>query len=244
MLLYQVGRYDEAHEHLDRAHTFLEKLKDVGLLAQVEETRARTLVAEGRYIEAGRVLIEVIDTFEKGGEHALLADALTIKATVQARMMDYDNSLHTFRRAINTAEQAGALSNAGCAAMSLIEEHGAARLSDVAIYRAYRRADKWLSVTQDVADIARLRACARIVAKKLYGPDLDEYFTLPEAVLKYEARFIERALKEERGSVTRAARRLGLSHQTLGAILKTRHQNLLSKKPKTRYKSIIPKDKR
>ncbi len=43
MLLYQLERYSEAHEHLDRAHIFLQKIKDVGLLAQVEETRARSL---------------------------------------------------------------------------------------------------------------------------------------------------------------------------------------------------------
>lgn len=245
MLLYQVERYTEAHEHLDRAHAFLEKLKDVGLLTQVEETRARVLLAEERYLEARRVVIGVVDMFEKGGEQALLADALTIKATVQARLMDFDNSLYTFRRAINTAENAGALSNAGRAALSMIEEHGAARLSDVEIYRAYRRADKWLAVTQDAADIARLRACARIVARKLCGPELDEYFTLPEAVLKYEARFIEQALEEERGSISRAAHRLGLSHQTLGAMLNTRHRNLRSKRsPEIKRKRSIIKERR
>jgi tetratricopeptide (TPR) repeat protein len=41
MLLYQLERYSEAHEHLDRAHTFLQKIRDVGLQAQVDETRAR-----------------------------------------------------------------------------------------------------------------------------------------------------------------------------------------------------------
>jgi tetratricopeptide (TPR) repeat protein len=245
MLLYKMERYDEAHEHLDRARIFLERLKDVGLLAQVEETRSRVLIAEEHYVEARRVIIEVVDTFEKGGEQALLANALTLKAIIQARLRDYDHSLHTFRRAINAAENAGALSNAGRAAMSLIEEHGAARLSETALYHAYRRADQWLTVTQDAEDIARLRACARIVAKKLYGPDLDDYFTLPETILKYEARFIEQALKEERGSVSRAAHRLGLSHQTLSAMLKTRHRNLRSKRSPEikRKRSIILKGK-
>ena len=245
MLLYQVGRYDEAHEHLERAHAFLEKLKDIGLLAQVEETRARVLVAEGRYVEARRVIIEVIDTFEKSGEQALLADALTIKATIEARLKDYDRSLDTFRLAVNTADNAGALSNAGRATLSMIEEHGEARLSDVEIYQSYRRADRWLAVTQDAEDIARLRACARIVILKLYGPDLDEYFTLPETVLKYEARFIEQALVEEGGSISRAARRLGLSHQTLGAIIHSRHKNLQDKRSPEikRKRSIMTKDK-
>jgi tetratricopeptide (TPR) repeat protein len=243
MLLYQVGRYSEAHEHLDRAHTFLEKLRDLGLLAQVEETRARVLLAEERYEAARQVIIKVVKTFEKSGEQALLSDALTIKATVEARLEDNERSIHAFHRAISVAENAGALSNAGRAALSMIEEHGTARLSEVEIYQVYRRADRWLAVTQDTLDIARLRACARIVAHKLYGPDLDEYFTLPETILKYEARFIELALKEEQGSVSRAARRLGLSHQTLSAMLKTRHRNLRSKRSPeiSRRRSIITK---
>jgi tetratricopeptide (TPR) repeat protein len=199
MLLYQIGRPAEAHEHLDRARTFLEKLKDVGLLAQIEDTRSRVLVAEERYEEARQVITEVVNIFEKGGEQALLADALTIKATVQARLADNERSVQSFHRAINVAENAGALSQAGRAAVSMIEEQGE-HLSDVEIYQMYRRADKWLAVTQDAEDIARLRSCARIVIRKLYGPDLDEYFALPETVLKYEARFIEQALKEEKGS--------------------------------------------
>jgi tetratricopeptide (TPR) repeat protein len=243
-LLYKLDRYEEAHEHIDRARTFLEKLKDIGLLAQVEETKARVLVAEERYIEAKQVILEVINTFEKGGEQALLADALTIKGTVEARLKDYDRSLETFRRAIDAAENAGALSNAGRAAMSMIEEHGAGRLSEREIYNVYRSADRWLAVTQDAEDIARLRACARIVMRKLYGPELDEYFTLPETVLQYEARFIEQALEEERGSISRAAHRLGLSHQTLGAMINTRHRNLSGKRnPEIKRKRSIVKNR-
>ena len=56
MLLYQMDRYEEAHDHLDRAHTFLQKIRDVGLLAQVDETRARVLAAQQNYLEARRVI--------------------------------------------------------------------------------------------------------------------------------------------------------------------------------------------
>jgi tetratricopeptide (TPR) repeat protein len=48
-LLYKLGRYREAHEHLDRAQLIFTKLKDPGNLAQVDETRARVLVAEKQY---------------------------------------------------------------------------------------------------------------------------------------------------------------------------------------------------
>ncbi|HVG35540.1 MAG TPA: tetratricopeptide repeat protein, partial [Pyrinomonadaceae bacterium] len=244
MLLYKLGRYQEAHEQIDKAGQIFTRLKDSGTAAQVEETRARVLLAEERYEEARRVIIEVVDTFEKSGEQGLLAGALRIKATIEARQMDYENSLHTFRRAINTAENAGALSIAGSAAVSMIEELGE-RLSERRLYNLYQRADRLLAVTQDAEDIARLRACARLVMRKLYGAELDEYFTLPETVLKYEARFIEQALKEERGSVSRAARRLGLSHQTLGAMLNTRHRNLSGKRtPEIKRKKSIIKNRR
>jgi DNA-binding NtrC family response regulator len=126
----------------------------------------------------------------------------------------------------------------------MVEEHGAHRLSEREIYNVYRRADRWLAVTQDAEDLARLRACARVVMRKLYGPELDEYFTLPETVLQYEARFIEQALEEERGSISRAAHRLGLSHQTLGAMLNTRHRNLSGKRnPEIKRKRSIVKDR-
>ncbi|HWT00036.1 MAG TPA: tetratricopeptide repeat protein [Pyrinomonadaceae bacterium] len=243
MLLYQLERYEEAHDHLDRAHSFLQKIKDVGLLAQVDETRARVLAAQQNYLEARRVITGVVETFERGGEAALLADALIIKATAQARLGDHEESLHTFRSAIRIAKRAGALSNAGRAAISMIEEHQK-RLSEAEIYRLYEHADQFLAATQDTEDMARLRSCARIVTRKLFGPELDEYFTLPEVVLEYEARFVEQALVEESGSITRAAQRLSISHQTLSSMLKTRHKKLRSKrKPEMRRKSIIRKGK-
>ena len=231
MLLYRLKRYEEAYEHLDRAHLFLTRLRDIGLLAQVDETRARVLVAEERYEEARRVIIGVADIFERSGEQALLADALSIKATVQARLGDYEHSLHSFHRAISIAETAGALCNAGRAALSMIEEHGKTRLSEYEIYSVYRRADRLLATTQDTEDISRLRACARIMARKLFGPNInDKNFLLQNAVRRYEARFIEQALKEEQGSITHAAHKLGLTHQSLGSILKSRHKKLRSKR--------------
>jgi tetratricopeptide (TPR) repeat protein len=57
-MLYKLGRYADAHEHLDRAQLIFTKLKDPGILAQVDETRARVLVAEKRYRDADRVSSE------------------------------------------------------------------------------------------------------------------------------------------------------------------------------------------
>jgi CheY-like chemotaxis protein len=242
MLLYQMGRYSEAHENLDRAREIFERHKDTGNLAQVNETRARVLVAEGRYEEAERIISGVIQDFEKGGEYAMLADALVIRGVVLARLGAHEESVSTLRRAVSVAQDAGAFSNAGLAALTLIEEHGRERLSEKELYDLYRRADELLKDTQDAEDIARLRACARVAVERLSGVKLtDENFSLPDVVRAYEAKFIAQALELERGSVSHAARRLGIKHQALSSILKRRHRGLQDKRTPfiPRRRSII-----
>lgn len=243
-LLYKLGRYKEAHENLDRAQSVLARLKDTGILAQVNETRARVLVAEERYEDAARVIAGALQTLEKGGEQGLLADALTVQGVVTARLGDFDRSLRVLRRAMNVATDAGASSNAGQAALTLIEEH-AERLSDMELFGVYPRADRMLKDTQDAEDIARLRVCARTVFERLRGPKLnDKDFILPRVVRVYEARFIEQALELEGGSVTRAARRLGIKYQSLTHILKARHRQLLKKRTPavSRKRNFHPSD--
>lgn len=53
-----------------------------------------------------------------------------------------------------------------------------------------------------------------------------ENFSLPEAVRSFEGEIILKALSETNGRVTRAARLLGLSHQSLSLILHQRHKEL------------------
>jgi CheY-like chemotaxis protein/tetratricopeptide (TPR) repeat protein len=226
MLLYRLERYGEAHEHLDRARRIFTRLGDAGSVAQVDETRARVLIAEGRYTEARQVIARAAEALEQAGEQALLADALTVAGTALARLNRDEESLTTLRRAMEVAESTSAPESAGLAALALIEAH-ADRLTPVELYDLYCRADDLLAHTQDSEDVARLRAAARVVTRKLSGVELGGRFALPEAVRAYESRFIERALEDEQGSVSRAARRLGIKHQSLAHILRTRQQRLL-----------------
>jgi len=242
MLLYRMERYSDAHESLDCAQKIYEKHKATGTLAQVNETQARVLVAEGRYEEASHVIAGVIPIFEKGGERALLADAMTIQGVAWARLGVYESSIHILHRAIAVAQDAGAFPNAGQSALTLIEEHGASRLSETELYTIYRRADNLLKDTQDIEDITRLRACARIVTRRLAGARLGtKEFSLPKAVLAFEAKFIREALRLEKGSVSRAAKRLGVRHQTLTHLLEKRHRDLLSLRTpaKPRPRSVL-----
>jgi tetratricopeptide (TPR) repeat protein len=125
-LLYTVGRYDDAHEHLNNARILFIAVKDKGSVAQVDETRARVLLAEGRSKEAERAAREAVRVLAKGGEQGLYADALTTQGRVLAKLGNFPESRNTLRKAANVAEAAGAVEDAGRALLVLLEEHGAA----------------------------------------------------------------------------------------------------------------------
>lgn len=244
-LLHKMGRHADAHAHLGRARRVLARLNDAEGLAQVDETSARVLIAERKYREANRIISGAVQTLERGGDSAQLADALTVQGVVWARLEVYEGSAAALRRAMRLAEDAGALTSAAHAALSLIEEHGTSRLSQADAYNLYGRADELLKDSQATEDAARLRACARIVLRRLSGARLhDKDFSLYAAVHDFESKFIEQALEEAGGSVTRAAKLLGLGHQSFINILNNRHRQLLKKRTprKRRLRSILPKN--
>jgi DNA-binding protein Fis len=186
------------------------------------------------------VITGVVEVLEGGGECALLVDALTNKAIIQARLSHTEHSAQTFRQAIKLGEESGAVFNAGLAALAMMEE---LTLSDRALCRAYRLADEYLSKTQDEEVTARLRHCARRAVKQLSDPQLGQNFSLPSALRALEAKFIEEAFTRTEGRITKAASLLGITHQALHGIIKTRHTQLLSKRTpvQRRLKSIIKK---
>ena len=258
-LLYTIGRYEEAYEHLNRARPLFVTLKDKGSVAQVDETRARVLLAEGRVHEAQRAIRETVRTLEKGDDQPLLTEALTTQGRVLSKLGNFNESLNTLRRAANLAEQAGAVEHAGRALLTLLEEH-ADRLTEYDLLETYQRANNLIKETQDAETIARLRKCASgIVSARLAlirpkrRRSLVNFwanFNINERVHAYEARYIQRALIEAEGSITRAARLLGLLHHTtLAAMLDEehgRHKDLahLRIPPEPRRQSIINRNSR
>lgn len=161
-LFLKAGKFDEAYEHLGRARRLFTGLKDAVHIAQVDETRARALLAQGRNAEAEKVVGAAVRTLEKGGEQALLAEALTTQGVALARLEKHVQARATLVRAIEVAEQAGDLEGAGRAALTLIEE-SRGLLAEDELREFYSRADGLLSRTQHSETIARLRQCARNV---------------------------------------------------------------------------------
>jgi CheY-like chemotaxis protein len=258
-LLHTVGRYDEAHEHLKRARRLFISVNDRGSVAQVDETSARVLLAQGRLRGAESAIREAVRVLSKGGEQGLLAEALTTQGRILSKLGNFIESSNTLRRAADLAEEAGAVEDAGRALLTLIEEH-AEHLAEHELLEAYLRANNLLKDTQDAETISRLRACAvrivsarHVVLSQRRARSLVDFwanFDLSEIVRKYEARYVRRALIDGQGSVTRAARLLGLhNHATLAAMLdeeRGRHKDLahLRTPPETRKQSIINRNSR
>jgi CheY-like chemotaxis protein len=234
-LFFTLGRYSEAHKHLDRARNVLVEIDDNVHLAQVNDTRARTLLAEGRVRDAERFARSAVQTLEKGDEQALLAEALTTQGIALARLGNHARSRVLLQRAIEVAETAGDLEGAGRAHLSIIEEMGE-QTSATELVSIYQSATDLLQRSQDPSVGKRLIAGARKVIEALGESEAEnaeaehswEGFSFKEKILDCERALIERALRDSNGSVTRAARLLGFRHhQSLISLINSRHKELL-----------------
>jgi CheY-like chemotaxis protein len=225
-----IGKFTDAHEHLDRAQALLTTLKDSVHLAQLDDTRAKVLLAEGRIGEAEKLAAAAVRTLEKGGEQSLLAEALTTHGIALARLGRYPQAHLTLQSALEVAQTAGDLESAGQAALTIIEEM-AAHLSTQDLYATYERAADLLAKSQNQATLKRLYTCAQRILFLIHAspapPDWAN-FSFKDAVHRYESHLIERALRDADGVVSRAAQWLGFKrHQNLVWILQNRHRELL-----------------
>jgi two-component system chemotaxis response regulator CheY len=243
-LFLTVGKFTEAHEHLDRAQALFTSIKDSVHTAQVDETRARVLLAEGRVPEAEKLVRSAVQTLDKGGEQALLAEALTTHGIALARLGRHQHARLSLQRAVEVAQQVGDLESAGQAAIIIIEEMGE-QLSDDDLVATYNRAVELLSKSRDVTALSRLSVCGRRVlflVDVLAAPPNWTGFSFRKAVRRYEARLIEKALRDAGGLVTRAAQLLGFNHHnSLISMLNKRHRNLLPERtpPMPRRRSLM-----
>ncbi|HKQ51718.1 MAG TPA: hypothetical protein VJT74_05070 [Pyrinomonadaceae bacterium] len=245
-LLGTIHKFTEAHGHLDRAAALFTSLKDRAHVAQVADTRARVLLEEGRVAEAEESARSAVEALEGDDQQALFAEALTTHGVALARLWYHEQARLTLQQALEVAQNAGDTEGAGLAALTIIEELGVhLDADDLAV--TYQHAAELLGSSRNLGTHARLSNCAgRVMSLTglLPTPPSWQGFSLKEAVHRYEARIIERALKDAGGIVTRAAHLLGFKHHTsLINKLNSRHRALLSvRKPvEPRKRSIILK---
>jgi tetratricopeptide (TPR) repeat protein len=243
------GRFVEAHEHLDRALSLAARSNDKGSCAQFEDTRARAFIREGRLDHAEKSAMVAVRGFRKGDEQSNLAAALTTQGTVLARLGRHGEALSVLVNAVNVAGAAGDRETGGLASITIIEELGS-ELPREKVLDHYVSAESALEKSQSAAVQLRLGQCARQLLSRAatetrtampVNEETGTEASLEEQVLRFEGELIKRALDVSGGSVTRAARLLGVTHQGLAFILNGRQKNLLSaRKPaKPRRRSII-----
>jgi tetratricopeptide (TPR) repeat protein len=266
-LFANLGKFREAEEHLDRARHLFQSLKDQGGVARVDETLAQTFLLEGRNKEAERLARTAVQVFEQGGEQAALAEALTTQGKALARLNQPHKAVVKLRQAMDVARTVGDPDSGGIAALTMIEELGS-QLQFDSLQEYYTAAESLLSSSQHYRIAFRLGECARLVIaasdlsrtsqspredlsvsantsvqpeQNVEAPDSTASFSLEAEVHRYEGNLIRQALQTAGGSVTRAARLLGITHQGLAFILNGRHSDLLSVRTpvKRRKRSII-----
>jgi two-component system NtrC family response regulator len=158
-LFFTIKRYPEAQEHLDCARCLFDSLKDSGSCAQVDESRARLLLAQGKNSEAERIVRSAVRVQEKSGEQSLLAESLITHATALARLGQFERARLILYRAIEIASLAGDLEKAGLAAMTIIEEMGE-RLTANEMMIIYERAASLLKGSNHLETLSRLVTCS------------------------------------------------------------------------------------
>jgi CheY-like chemotaxis protein len=224
-----IRRFEEAHAHLDRAQALFTSMKDDVHTAQVDETRARVLLAEGCVAEAEKIVRSAVKILESGGQQSLLAEALTTHGIALARMGRHNLARLTLQRAVEIAQNAGDSEAAGLAALTILEEL-AEHLSPHDLSATYDCGAELLSNSDNRESKDRLLAASRRVlflVGSLPSPPTWKGFNFFEAVRRYEARLIERALKDANGIVSRAAQLLGIRRQRLDSMLhEGRHKEL------------------
>ncbi len=242
-----IKKFPEAHRHLDRAQVLFTSMKDSLHTAQVDDTRAKVMLAEGRVSEAERVIRTAVKTLKRGGEQSLLAEALTTHGVTLARLGNHERARLTLRCAGEVAEDVRDLEAAGLAALTIVEELGE-YLPPHDLSASYDRAAEMLSKSENHDAKDRLLVASRRVlflVGSLPTPPTWKGFNFYDAVLRFEARLIERALREAGGVVAQAAELLGIGRTNLAAMLRRgRHKELahLRTPVETRRSSLMFRD--
>lgn len=234
-LLFKLDRYKEAHKYLNEARRLTVRFKDKARTAQIDESRAQVLIAEGRWSEAEHMARRAVSVLKKSGHFCMMAEALMTQGKALARLGRSDFARSVLQQAIQVAHQVNALNTAGLAALTLIEE--VPHLAPEIVQAAYRQAREWLANSQspdtklrlaDVTDKVLASIQTELKSEDATEILLTEPGGLQAQLDKYEGVIIKRALVQAGGKVTLAASLLELRYQSLAYKIEHQHPELLN----------------
>ena len=231
-LLFKLGHFQAASNYLTEARRLAVNAKDRILVAQFDDSLAKLFIGTKQLKEAEAAARRSVNVLNKSGHNHTLAESLITYGIVLARLHKADQSQFTFQRAIELAHDAGVLSTAGIAALTMIEELD--DLSPETLSHAYEQAGEWLSTCQSQDLWRRFKIAGKKVVRGLRGETQDasgSLFNQPcemsKAVLQFERRLISQALAAANGRISYAAKWLTIGRQKLAYIIETRHPDLL-----------------
>src|SRR6185503_10602878 len=223
-LLLKLGRFKIASEYLREARRLAVNAKDRILVAQFDDSLAKLFIATNELKEAEVAARRSINVLDKSGHQNTLAESLTTYGIILARLRNTDQAQFNFQRAIELAHNAGALSIAGIAAITMIEEID--DLSAETLSHAYEQAGEWLSTCQSRDLWLRFKVAGKKVVRGLRSDSEDaglfnEPCNMETKVLEFERRLISQALATANGRITHAAKWLQIGRQKLAYIIET-----------------------
>jgi tetratricopeptide (TPR) repeat protein len=234
-LLFKLDRYKEAHKYLNEARRLTVRFKDKARTAQIDESRAQVLIAEGRWSEAEHMARRAVSVLKKSGHFCMMAEALITQGKALAGLKRSDFARSVLQQSIQVAHQVSALNTAGLAALTLIEE--VPHLAPEVVQAAYKQAREWLANSQspdtklrlaDVTDKVLASIQTELKSEDATEILLTEPGGLQAQLDKYERVIIKRALVQAGGKVTVAASLLDLRYQSLAYKIEHQHPELLN----------------
>jgi hypothetical protein len=222
-----LGNLAAAHSHLDVAAEALRKTGSAREAAQSNETRARVFIAAGDLAAAEASASAAVESLSRGDASALLAEALTTRGVARARLGLLSEARADLNLAGEVASRVGDGAGAGRARLALFEELRAFLTLEEA-QEAYDEAARLLDGVQDASIAKRLREAARglyaMTREQLSALESAAYtwsgFSFEAAVHNFKKLWIERALRDAGGIVSKAARLLKMAnHQSLFKML-------------------------
>jgi len=188
---------------------------------------------------ARRVLVSVADVTAVAQVDETRAGVLLKQGRASEAERAARSSVHTLEKTDRHALLAESLITHGRSLARLGDYNGSLSAFQRAINlsqltsSANKAADAALAAFQEIGDHLSVGETGRVASGR----------TLSEEIQSYEHELIKRALENAQGSVTHAARSLGVSYQALGYMLETRHKALLTERTprRRRFRTVLTK---
>jgi tetratricopeptide (TPR) repeat protein len=238
LIFLALGNNRAAHYHFDQTIAYGAATGDKSLLAGARDSKARAYLASGQLARAEHEALLSVAVRREAGGATLLSESLRTLATIHHRQGEEEKARRALQEAYAVTRQSGDLISAGLSLLQWLE--------DLALTTPLQQAQEMhrtaLELLKDSSDGELHRRLHDISHSLLEpteaatAPSLGEWqqFSLSQALRETEANYIRAALQASNGGVTRAAKLLGMKHQTLSLALKERFPELAQEEKTSR----------